>query len=115
MSSEDAKEVEHWMREYASKSDAEIRAAMARWKQHAPGWIAGDLVLQQRARDNDPAKPLLKSLDDQVTKIAGRLAVMEGNAKKPDYKTWTFWLAVFAIIIALFSLLRDYWGLQGPL
>ena len=41
------------MHECASKSDAEIRMAMAGWKQHAPGWIAGDLVLQQRVRERD--------------------------------------------------------------
>ena len=113
MPSEDAREVVHWMREYASKSDAEIRAAMAGWKERAPGWIAGDLVLQQRAREQDSTKPLLTSLNEQVTGIAGRMAVVEDEAKKPEYKRWGFWLAVFALVIAVVALLRDYWDIKG--
>ncbi len=101
------------MREYASKSDAEIRAAMSGWKQHASGWIAGDLVLQQRTRVQDSTKPLLTSLNDQVTSIAGRMAVVEDEAKKPEYKKWGFWLAVFALIIAAYSLVRDYWDIKS--
>lgn len=113
MSSESAKEVEHWMSKFAPMSDAEIRATMAGWKTHAPGWIAGDLVLQQRARERDSTKPLLTSLNEQVTGIAGRMAVVEDEAKKPEYKKWGFWFAVFAVIVAVISLLRDFWDIKG--
>jgi hypothetical protein len=112
MPSDDANQVEHWKSVYASKSDAEIRVEMASWKQTAPGWIAADLILQQRARERDSTKPLLTSLNEQVTMIAGRMTVIEQETRQPPYKTWTFWLAVIALLVSMASLLRDFWDFK---
>ena len=36
---------------FADMSEGKIRAEMSGWKQTAPEWIAGDIVLKERERD----------------------------------------------------------------
>src|SRR6266567_4642928 len=110
VSDERTQQIEHWMREYASKSDAQVRAAMAGWKAHTPGYIAGELLLQRRAAERDPTRPLLTTLNERVSTIDGRLATVERAAMRSEFRTWGFWLAAIAVIIAVASYCRAYWG-----
>lgn len=114
MSDERTQQIEHWMREYASKTDAQIRAAMSGWRPHAAGYIAGEMVLQQRAEARDTTRPLLTSLNERVATIDGRLATVEHVAKRSEFRTWGFWFGVVAIIVALLAFFRDYFGWTAP-
>ena len=110
MLSERREQLEHWIREYSELPDNEIRARKLGWTPNSPGWIAADVVLQQRERERDTSRPMLATLNESVTSIDGRLATIEREATQPEWRTWSFWIAIIAGILALAALLRDYWG-----
>lgn len=110
MLSERKEQLEHWIREYSGMPDNEIRARKLGWTPNSPGWIAADVVLQQRERERDTSRPMLATINESVTSIDGRLASIEREATRPEWRTWSFWIAVIAGILALAALLRDYWG-----
>lgn len=115
MSSERKEQLEHWIREYSQLSDNDIQARKLGWNPNTPGWTAADVVLQQRERERDTSRPLLATLNESVTSIDGRLATIERQATRPEWQTWSFWIAVVAGFLALAALLRDYWGWSaGP-
>jgi hypothetical protein len=39
---------------------------------------------------------------------------IHGHAKRPEWKSWTFLIAVLALIVAIFSLLRDWFDWRFP-
>lgn len=65
---------------------------------------------EQRAASLDREKiEAIRNLDGKVATIDGRLTTLERVASRPEFRTWGFWLAFFAIIISIAALLRDYW------
>ena len=91
-----------------------FRADMSGWKPHTPGHIAGEMVLQQRATERDPTRPLLTTLNERVSTIDGRLASVEQVATRSEFRTFGFWFGIIAILIALASWCRDYFGWSSP-
>jgi hypothetical protein len=47
---------------------------------------------------------------DAVAKIDGRLAVVEAAAKKSEFRRWSFWLSVGALIVSGLAVIRAYEG-----
>ena len=88
-------EIKKYKAEYADLTDDEIRGTMSDFNASAPQYIAGDMILKQR-------DPIRKSISD----LASRVENIERAATKHEVITWSFWLAVFGVILAGLALLR---------
>lgn len=85
------------------KLEAEQRAAAAATQRHEAA-IALDLEKLKH----------FSQIREQVATIDGRLATVEREAARSEFRTWSFWIAVISGFIALAALFRDYWGWSSP-
>ena len=83
--------------------EAEQRAAAASTQRHEAA-----IALDREKLEH------FSKIREQVATIDGRLATVEREASRPEFRTWGFWLAALAIIISLAALFRDYWGWSSP-
>ena len=97
------KQIEDWTKEYATKSEAEIRSLIARIPTASAQYIAGDMALTKLASERDPTPRLLESLDSRVSRI-------EQVATRSEFRTWSLWFSFIAVIVAFLALFRDYFG-----
>lgn len=51
---------------------------------------------------------------EQMATIDGRLASVERETARSEFRRWSFWIAVISGVIALLALSRDYWGWSSP-
>lgn len=93
-----ANELTKYTSEYLQLSDDDIRAEMLKWKIHTPGYRAGERILAER----DPTRKVIADL-------ASRVANIETASTKPETKTWAFWLALVAILLAAATLSAMLW------
>lgn len=104
-------DVQRHIAEYEPLSDAEVRQRMKTWKPNSPGFIAGEEIIQRRIEDRDPAKGILAKTE----LIEARLASVEQEARKPEARTWAFWIGIVGVVIALASMpARFWWQAETP-
>jgi cytoskeletal protein RodZ len=88
-----AAELAKYTAEYLPLSDDEIRAEMLKWKEHTPGYRAGEQILKERDNERDPTRKLIADL-------ASRVANIEQHSSKREFKTWAFWISIVSTLIA---------------
>ena len=79
--------------EFSGLSDDEIRGEMLKWKQFTPQWQAGDAILKKRERERDPTRTILSNLASRVENI-------ERTATRSEFKTWSLWIAISALLLS---------------
>jgi len=99
---------EEKIREYQKMSDAEIRFEMAQWKKYAPGWIAGEIVLEERIKEEQKKNNVSKEILTRAELMDAKLATLENVAQRSEFKTWSLWIAIIAILIGLAPHAKDF-------
>ncbi|HEY5504287.1 MAG TPA: hypothetical protein VIK28_03945 [Sedimentisphaerales bacterium] len=83
--------------------EAEQRVASASTQRHE-----AEIALEREKLEH------FSKIREQVATIDGRLATVEREAARSEFRTWSFWIAVISGFIALAALFRDYWGWGSP-
>jgi len=109
------KDIDEWMAKFRWLPESAIRAMMAQFKPHAAAWIAGDIIIKQRDREQASAPTeLLAKLNDHATRLDARVANIEGVAKRPEYKTFAFWIGLIGILLASLAIIIAWLAWQRP-
>jgi hypothetical protein len=69
---------------------------------------------ERERRQSEEEKKRHDEISERLSRIDGRLVAVENSAKKPESKTWAFWLAVIAIIVGLAGVVIAVLSWQRP-
>ncbi len=105
MSDAKESELEMYLRMYRGYTEAQILENCAGCRDGTSRRLAADHVLRERADAATRAE--LLAIRHDVGDIRSRLRYSE-------WRTFTLWFALFAVIIAVLGLIRDYLNLQKP-
>ncbi len=83
--------------QYLPLSDGDIQAEMLKWKVHTPGYRAGERILKDRETERDPTRKVIADL-------AARVENIERTATTNEFKKWSTWIAIAALLVSLVTL-----------